>query len=555
MMPQWIKTAQWKLIIPCLFLLLTSILLIVNANCSKPHGLSAEAPVCVGGQLSIQSWLVIVGLEFGFLGYFFLSRIAEVLVSKVLTRGLTGDGMGFASLLNSQRTAPWRTQMRFGLKRVLGIRIFGVVIVVVFSILYKYSFVRVERYSTFLLNDTQKAVIIGCNSGGCNDGVSDNIAGSLAGTMSSSSNISFNPGSPMRAKQYTQVYGPSQPAWAPQLKTGTEFLCTPTYYSRNKILPNDAFWTPPMVGTDAYNNGVRFFDTLGGTLADVYSANGTLQILSAKYGANATTCYTSKLTAMVSVCVGYASWSVNNTITPETLLQDPVDIDCYQENFDLISWANSPGAQFTLNLLGGLGSKNINNLPQSTAAMNVILASLNHSAAMTIQEGKVKANLLAKPVKTAMPAECSSSTATKPWVVSGVSYNNGTGMTLLGAVLQGLILLFTLLALVLLFWQTPTLLTEWPAQWLVLACSMNQAKVQEAVEHTSFGRNEVDGELWINMTTENDKRVGKASKRNSLMFNAEEIETKRISYRRRTEDGLKRLSLSQVDNGGPSNAA
>ncbi|EPE33294.1 hypothetical protein GLAREA_06306 [Glarea lozoyensis ATCC 20868] len=553
MMPQWIKTAHWKFIILSLILLLTSILLIVNANCSKPYGISAEALVCVGGQLSIQSWLVIVGLEFGFLGYFLFPRIAEVLISKVLTRGLAGDGMSFASLLNSQRTAPWKTQMRFGLKRVLGIRILGVVIILVFSILYKYSFVRVERYSSFTLDDTQKPIILGCNGGGCNGGVSDNFAGALSGTMGSSSNISFNPGSPMRAKQYTQVYGPSQPAWAPQLKTGTEFLCTPTYYSRNKIYPNDQFWTPLVVGTDVYNNGVRFFDTSGGTLVDVYSANGTLQILSAKYGSNATTCYTSKLTAMVSVCVGYASWSVNNTITPEALLQDPEDIDCYQENFDLISWANSPGAQFTLNLLGGLGSKNINNLPQSTAAMNVILASLNHSAATNILERKVKANLLANTVKTAMPAECSSSTASHPWVVSGVSYNNGTGMTLLGAVLQGLVLLFTLLALLLLFWPTSALLTEWPAQWLVLACTMEQAKVQEAVENTSFGRNEVDGELWMNMTTENDKRVSKSPKRNSLMFNAEVIETKRISYRRRTEDGLKRLS--QVDNGGPSSGA
>jgi hypothetical protein len=119
--------------------------------------------------------------------------------------------------------------------------------------------------------------------------------------------------------------------------------------------------------------------------------------------------------------------------------------------------------------------------------MNVMLASMNHSDAMTIMEAKLKANLLTGSMKSAMPAECSSSTDTqKPWVISGVWYDNGTGMTLLDAILQRLVLLFALLALILLFWPTPALLTEWPAQWLVLASSMNQAAVQQAVKDTSF---------------------------------------------------------------------
>jgi hypothetical protein len=553
MLPPWITVANWQLITTSLLLILTSILLIVNSSCSKTHGISAQAPVCVGGQLSVQSWLVLVGLEFGVLGYFFLQRIREILISKVLTAELTKDGLSFASLLNSQILAPVRTQMRFGLKRVLAIRIGHLIVIVVFSILYKYSFVRVERFSTMALPDTQPAVLVGCNSSGCRNGISNNLVDALSGnTASSSSNILFYPGTSVRPRQYTQVYGPSQPGYVHRLKTGTEFLCTPTYYSRNRIYSNEEYWSPPSVCQDAYNNGVRFFDPSGETFVDAYSCNGTLQVLSAVYGPNVTTQYVSKLTAMISVCVGYTSWSVNNTISQSRLLEDPLDIDCYQESFDLIPWANSPGVQFTLSLLEGLGSKNINNLPQATSTLNVILASLNHSAAIAILEAKLKGNLLTKSVKTAMPAECSNSmNRQQSWVISGLLYNNGTGMTLLGAILQGFVLLFALLALIILFWPGPALLTEWPAQWLVLACSMNQAKVQEAVRDTSFGRNEAGGELWINMTTEDNQRVRGMPQRNSLMFNAEEIETKRFSYRRKTEEGLRRFS--QVENGAPDN--
>ena len=554
MLSSWIKAANWQLLITSLLLIIASTLLIVNANCSKPHGVSAEAPVCVGGHLSIQTWLVIVSLEFGFLGLYFLPKLIDVLISKLITRNLTRDGMSFASLLNSQRSAPLMTQMRFGMKRAIGIRMLGILIAVVIGILYKYSFVRVQRYSTFAVDDTHTPVVVGCNGRGCKDGISNNMVDALSGsTALSSSNISFSPRSPFRAKQHTQIYGPSEPAFVPQLQSGTQFLCTPTYYSRSRIVSSDAYWSPPKVSNDPYNNGVRFFDTEGGTLVDVYSANGTLQILSAKYAPNTTICYDydSKMTAMVSACVGYTSWLVNNTFAPEALLQDPVDIDCYQEKFELIPWANSPGAQFTLNLLQGLGSKNINNLPLSTSTMNVILASMNHSDAVNILEGRLNASLLTRPVNAAMPAECSSSSSTsaeKPWVVSGISYNDGTGMTLLGVVLQGFVLLICLLALLVLFWPTPALLTEWPAQWLVLAKGMNQAKLQEAVQHTSFGKNEVDGELWITMTTQKDKTTGRSPDRNSLIFDAEEIETKRFSYERGTEGGLR---TAQGERNGP----
>jgi hypothetical protein len=43
------------------------------------------------------------------------------------------------------------------------------------------------------------------------------------------------------------------------------------------------------------------------------------------------------------------------------------------------------------------------------------------------------------------------------------------------------------------------------------------------------------------MTNENDKRIGKKPQRNSLIFNAEEIVTKRYSYRRKTEERAEKV--------------
>jgi len=74
-------------------------------------------------------------------------------------------------------------------------------------------------------------------------------------------------------------------------------------------------------------------------------------------------------------------------------------------------------------------------------------------------------------------------------------------MTLLGAVLQGLIILVCLLTLLLLFWPTLPLVTEWPAQWLGLVCGISPAKVQEAVEGTSAGKNEVKGDVWVYLSS------------------------------------------------------
>lgn len=55
---------DWWSFALCIVLITCTILSIVNGTCSKSQGLSAMRELCIGGSLSIQSWLAIVGVEF-----------------------------------------------------------------------------------------------------------------------------------------------------------------------------------------------------------------------------------------------------------------------------------------------------------------------------------------------------------------------------------------------------------------------------------------------------------------------------------------------------------
>lgn len=490
-------TMDWSLVTGSLLLLIFSSLLIANGNCSQPHGLSANLPVCIGGHLSVQSWLAIVGLEFGALGFIIMPRIQAVLTSKILTSRLMDKGLPLARLLNTQNTAPIYTQLRLGMKSILFLKILFSLIIATFSILYKFSFDRVPRFVSIGLPDTTSPILMGCNNGGC-EGISTNLIDALANTNTPSSfNTSFSPKSNMTALHYEQVYGPSQVNIGHQLNEGNLFLCTPTYYSRNTIVPNSPDWTPPKLGKTPYNKGVRYSNTSDGTVMDVFSLNSTLYVLTGIFSANGSARYTSFLRSSTQVCLGFASWSVNNTAGRTPFLQNPTDIACIPAPFIMGTWINATSTQFTRSLLEGLGSKSINNLPASTAMLNVILATLNYTSYEVQLAANHTAVLASSTLPQALPACALSSSSARPWVVVGTIPLHGTGMTILGDFLQGFIVLLSLLTLLLLFWPTLPLVGEWPAQWLGLIYGLSPGKVQEAVEGTSVGRNEAGGRVRV----------------------------------------------------------
>jgi hypothetical protein len=225
-------TLSWFLAGSSLVFLIIVTLLIANGSCSQPRGLSASSPVCLGGQLSMQSWLAIVGVEFTILGLVVIPRFQAVLISKILTRKLTHGGLPLAKLLNSQTNSSSWTKLRLGLKSTLFIRIFTFMVVIVVSICYKFSFVLVGRVDTVALKGAKAPINMGCDGTGNCNGVSSNFIDAMSASNSSSSfNITVESTTSSTPKHYYQVFGPSQDNIAQQLSSGNLSLCIPTYYS------------------------------------------------------------------------------------------------------------------------------------------------------------------------------------------------------------------------------------------------------------------------------------------------------------------------------------
>jgi hypothetical protein len=233
------------------------------------------------------------------------------------------------------------------------------------------------------------------------------------------------------------------------------------------------------------------------------SSNGTLQILTGFFDPNATAEYFSMLSTTIEVCLGFVSWRANNTVSQNSFLKDPSDITCVLEPFDIETWTNSTYTPFILGMLQGLSWKAANNLPFSTAALSIILASLNHTTSQALLQQAYTPTIQNITNYTNQPQECTlaSSTPSNPWVISGLIANHGTGMTFLGIILQGLITLFSLLILTLLFFPILPLVTEWLAQWLGLIYGASPSKVQEAVDGTSAGKNAAKGDVCIYLSS------------------------------------------------------
>jgi hypothetical protein len=505
-------TMSWSLAGASLLFILISALLIANSSCSLPRGLSASSPVCVGGHLSVQSWLALVGVEFTILGLIIVPRIQSVTISKLLTWRLTHGGMPLVNLLNSQTTSPSWTKLCLGSRSTLLIRIFTFCTMITVSILYKFSFIQVGRVDAVALKEAKAPVTLGCDNIGWCNGVSPNFFGALSTSDSSSSfNTAIDPNTSSTPKPYYQVFGPSQDNIAYELNHGNLYLCTPTYYSRNKITPNTPDWNPPLLTPYSNPDGLRIITHGSHSTLDIFSSNGTLEILSGSFKAlDQDSIYISKVTASIEICLGYASWSVNNTIKPSSYLQNPTDIACVPENFNLTDWSRNTSSQFSLSVLRGLDWSTVNNLPLQTVALNVILATLNHMDSMSTLDN-IYASMLSKNISTPTPPQCSkfksSRDTTSPWVAIGLIPSHGTGMTQLGVVLQALIIALSVCTLILLFIPVLPLVTEWPAQWLGLVYGLSPSKVQAAVEGTSAGRNAAKDSNWGQCTERKEGQV------------------------------------------------
>jgi hypothetical protein len=134
-----------------ILLLVFPILMISNV---KSFSIPPPFELRVGKSLQVQHWLAIIGVEFSTLfGTFLLPKLSSILVSKYVTKRLMGSGLELSTLLNSQQSAPFPTQFRHGMKRLLGIRLALPIFGVALSIAYKFSFENVSTEDTIQISN------------------------------------------------------------------------------------------------------------------------------------------------------------------------------------------------------------------------------------------------------------------------------------------------------------------------------------------------------------------------------------------------------------------
>ncbi|PMD17362.1 hypothetical protein NA56DRAFT_707881 [Hyaloscypha hepaticicola] len=265
-------TMSWFLVGATLLFILLSALLIGNGSCSDYRGLSARAPVCVGGHLSVQSWLAIVGVGFTILGIVVL---------------------------------PHKHSPRL----------------------------EVGRVDTVVLENAKAAINMGCdNTGSCNASLShSNLPLPVSQTTTAKFLAQARTTSPSNSAKGISIYALQHTT--PETKSLQTLLIGSHHFSHH-IRTSMAFVSQilPII-----------------SFIDIFSSNGTLEVLSGTFGIlNQESKYLSMLSASVEVCLGFASWSINNTDTPTSYLQDPTDITCIEQGFNLKSWMQDPSSQFPI---------------------------------------------------------------------------------------------------------------------------------------------------------------------------------------------------------------
>ncbi|KAF9773337.1 hypothetical protein IL306_008870 [Fusarium sp. DS 682] len=484
----------------------------MNGHCSQAHGLSANAPVCVGSQLSVQSWLTITGIQFSLFSTILLPRLSSMTVSKCFTQAVETTGMRFDRLLNSLSTAPFSAQLR-GSKKVILLRCLTLMLAALMSILYKFSFVTVDAKGVLVIPNGP--VYYDPNSDGYRDGdnsytpigesdipreynyalgygvpnniLSANLIDFL--TVNNGSVIAASdPGKAFERSTVTDlIIGPKVNATRlTKILNGTVESCNPLLYLRSSfyVLRSiggdfDAIkW--PLVKSTPYNNGVRIdftpwnSTTFNGGIMDITSlANGSLQAWAVQHSfpSQQEGIYDYSITVNMRHCYGYINWT-NSAAFGHFEMEEPTDIQCRTFPFDVSVWKQTLWAFNAKAFIHAACAAKID-IDDSfwMTALPLIPIISDHSSVLS---------------DFAPPGErnprCSNMAPDSFAVSQGMIQASRTGMTALGIALQGLAIIAAIAGICLIIWPRPPLLTEWPAQWLALAEGLDKALVKEAVK-------------------------------------------------------------------------
>lgn len=539
----WWSTLDKLLLSANLLLAALGVLAILNGRCSRPHGLTAEAPVCIGGSLSIQTWLAVTGVEFSLLGAFLVPRLITVFISKLVTRRLTGRGTNLATLLNSQPTAPLGTQMLSGSAGIFIFRTLAVWVGIAVSILYKFSYTQVDiRGSTAVAGSN--SIDFTTRSYGHSpfeNGLIDSITGNPLGTRDFQNGSQYDP--------YTFLVGPElNISSVPRLLGGTAYTCYPVYYLKNIVTKSLLDGEDLVINaTQPFNDGVRIFssqtDPDVDTIVDIYTDNHTMIAIGGYFRGNKSTStrqtYSTVYTVVQQACAGYLSWN-NSLGYQDYTIESPSDVSCVVQPFDIGFWRARSIGKFALAIINASifdsnGMSDVDGLWRLTR--NTILPTTDISFP-ELQEGDWP-NVHRSPVHPAcvefyddpefklVPTgmsvngvdEMTPANDSKFWdgqiVVVGLIQGAGTGMTGLGIALQGVVVLLCVLGMLVLLWTPLPLLSEWPGQWLALASRLDTSTIRGNLKGVSIGKGRVSGETMVWLASSNLDAEGSSGQSSS----------------------------------------
>ncbi len=503
--PTWAGTLDYTAVIVTAVVFASAILLILNGRCSQPNGFSAGAPVCVGSQLSLQSWLAIVGVEFSLLGAFLLPKLASLTISKALTRKMTHSGLPAGRLLNSFSNAPLTAQLH-GVKVILLLRILIMAMGAAASVLYKYSFVQVDASSSLVLPSSVEEYedeYIETNSDYTNIGVSDvprlsfglsavpgnvlsaNLVDYLAVTNASVILVANGTDAFPDNGQTDMIVGPKVNATRlTQIVNGSVHSCDALFYMRATYYSSRLYfytnWDEFPNATDTPTadevrittvnwNQTDHTQIATASFMDIKSlSNGSLQAWASDNSAfqpgwtdQLTRKYEYRVTVNMQYCYGYVTW--DNQASGMYRINNPRDLACQALPFDVMAWnktwyaAQAKG--FVQATVAGDGYSNF-----WTRALPVVSIILPHDDARYNYTPSLAGNPVCADATTGSRILAFA-------VAEGVIRQARTGATGVGVGLQVAVAVVVAVLVGVLAWPAMPLVTEWPAQWLALSAA------------------------------------------------------------------------------------
>ncbi|KAH6702820.1 hypothetical protein BKA61DRAFT_197522 [Leptodontidium sp. MPI-SDFR-AT-0119] len=548
--PTWMSTLDYAAAITSIVVFVSAILLIVNGRCSQPNGFRAGEPVCVGGQLSVQSWLAIVGVEFSLLGTFLLPRMASLTISKAFTYRMARSGVPAGRLLNSFSNAPLIAQLHGG-KVVLLFRILMMAMVVAASILYKFSFVQVDASDSLVLPSSTNEYednSIETNGDYTNIGASDvprfaqyslsgdvlsaNLVDYLAATNASVTLMTNDPGSdafPYPNGQADMVFGPKvNTTRLSRIINGSVHSCDAlfymraTYYSSQlSVLSNwnefpNATETP--TADEVRVTSAKWNQTDDTTIAtaafmDIKSlSNGSMQAWCSDDSAfqpgwtdELTHKYVYRITVNMQYCYGYVTW--DNKVSGTYQINNPDDVACQAVPFDVVVWNKTRDAAQAKLFAQTAAAGTADPYYLWTRALPILSIILPHGDAKASYKPSLPRNPICADADTGSRIPVFA-------IAEGIIHQARTGATGVGVGLQVAVAVVVVVLAAILAWPAMPLVTEWPAQWLALSAA---AEVDQSTRLDLAGGREVMGagtrvrsDLVLRLTGIRDRQHGLA---------------------------------------------